>query len=229
MKKIFIIGLIWVFFIPSVFSQNEGHGFFVKRIEYKVLSAYSEKPGLFFGNFDAPVEFNYLPSSTAAMNKELISSFRIVRNSSNILEVKYISNYVEAEEAAKQKYPIQPGNITSEHNKTALAKQHEEMLKLYKIETLSFPISNRFAEKLYEKMVSLIDNFKAKGVPPVYFGGYSVLFRNVVDDEVWSLRIDQPNGDALKMSDLCRQIIKDAISNKFDESKYITVLDSFEN
>ena len=242
MKNIFVTSFLWAFFIPFAFSQNKEHvdgGHFEKSIEYNVKSQYDgshnlnskgEIQKMFFGDFNAPVEFYYLPTSTATMNKELISGFRIVRNSSNILEVKYISNYVEAAEEAQKMYPLNP-NLSWEHpqNKTAWAKQFEEMNKLYKIETLSFPISSRFAENLYQKMVSLIDNFKAKGVPPVIFGGYSAMFRNVVEDEVWSLCIDMPNGDALKMSDLCRQIITDALADQLDETKYITVLKTFEN
>ena len=237
MKKVFITSLLWGFFIPIVFSQNREHvdgGHFVKRIEYNVQSTMDNNHNinskgrtqrLFFSDFNAPVEFSYMPHSTAAMNNELISSFRIVRNSSNILEVKYISNYVEAQEEVEKKYPTNfklPG--THEYNKAAFAKQREEMPKLFKIETLSFPISNQFAERMYKKMVSLIGNFKARGVPALITGGYSVEFRNVVEDEVWSLLIDNPKGDALKMSDLCRQVITDALANKLDERKYISIL-----
>ena len=230
-KKIVIASFLWWFFISFAFSQNGEHvggGHFVKRVEYNVLSP-SDKQRLFFGDFNAAVEFSYLPSSEAALNEELISGFRIVRNSSNILEVKYISNYKEAYKEAEKKYPIIAGNITSKYNKTALANQHEEMSKLYKIETLSFPVSDRFADNLYKKMVSLIDNFKAKGIPPVIFDGYSVSFRTVVDDEVWSLLIQMPQGDALKMAHLCRQIITNAMDNQLDEEKYITVVNTIGN
>ena len=88
-------------------------------------------------------------------------------------------------------------------------------------------IASRLAEKLYEKMVFFIDKFKARGVPPGIYGGYNVVFRNVVDDEVWSLDIHNPKGDALKMANLCRQIITDANANKLDISKYIIVLNTF--
>jgi hypothetical protein len=110
-----------------------------------------------------------------------------------------------------------------------MVKQNEEMLKLFKIDSWSYPINNLFAEKLYEKMSSFIDNFKAKGVPPIILDGYSVTFRTVVDDEVWSLWIHLPQGNALKMSDLCRQIITDGCAGKLDESKYIELLDDFLN
>lgn len=234
-------------------SQNKEHvdgGHFAKIIEYNLqsqsgnnnLNSKGNIEKLFFGDFNAPVEFFYMPSSEAAF-EEAHSGFRIVKNSSKtpyILEVKYISNFKEAHDKACEKYP----SITVsgplyhndalrkeiiEHNRVAFAKQNEEMLKLYVLDLLSYPISNQFAEKTYEKVVSLINNFKAKGVPPTMVDGYSVTFRNVVDDEVWTLRIHMPQGNALKMADLCRQIITDARANKFYEQKYISVLNSFEN
>jgi len=78
-------------------------------------------------------------------------------------------------------------------------KQNEERIKLFQIDSLSFSASTRFAEKLHEKMVSLIANFKAKGVPQIILDGYSVMFCTVVEDEVWSLSIHMPQGSALKI------------------------------
>jgi hypothetical protein len=34
-----------------------------------------------------------------------------------------------------------------------------------------------------------------------------------------------PGGEALKMADICRQIIEDADANKLNETRYITLLD----
>ncbi|MPM72125.1 hypothetical protein SDC9_119098 [bioreactor metagenome] len=56
-------------------------------------------------------------------------------------------------------------------------------------------------------------------------GGHSVVFRNVVDDELWSLSIRNPKGHPLK--ELCMQILTDAKTNQLDESKYMTVLNTF--
>ena len=114
-----------------------------------------------------------------------------------ILEAKRILNNGEVLEAVRS------------HIKN-LEKYFEETNKLTKIDSCSFYISNQLAEKLYEKMVSIIDNFKAKGVPPNYYHGYEVTFRTVVEDEVWTLDINIPTGNARKMSDLCMQIIEDA-------------------
>ena len=120
-----------------------------------------------------------------------------------------------------------PKNIKSlifDHNSAMYPKAREEELKLYTIEARSFPVSDRFAEKLYSKMLSSIDDFKAEGRPEGFFDGYRVTFRCVVGDELRSLHIRMPQGDILAFSDLCRQMIDDAGTDKFDESKYIKSL-----
>jgi hypothetical protein len=37
-----------------------------------------------------------------------------------------------------------------------------------------------------------------------------------------------PEGNALKMADLCRQIITDAIANELDEEEYLYILNEFD-
>jgi hypothetical protein len=55
--------------------------------------------------------------------------------------------------------------------------------------------------------------------------GYSVTFRTVVDNAVlFSLWIQNPNKNILKMTELCRQIMTDALANRLDEQKYLTAL-----
>lgn len=240
MKTAIVTCFIWCIFTPLVFSQNGG-GRFLKRSEYNFsqngyynLSSKGDIEKLFFGKVNAQVEFFFNPSFKGA------SGFRIMRDSldkSYILEVKYISNYKEASDKASAMYPAIASNpfqvakdsidTIAAYNRNAFAKQYEEMNKLYKVETLSFSVSDWFAEKLYEKMVSLIDNFKAKGVPPIMTDGYSVTFRTVVEDEVWALSIHMPQGSALKMADICRQIIEDAKSNKLNESEYNRLIDKW--
>jgi len=215
MKKIFITCFIYVIYIQSSFSQNGNNrncSDFLKRVEYNFeqfgnyrynLKSKSDLEKLFFGDVNADVEFYYMPSAEAAF-KSPPSGFRILKDSidrSYILEIKYISNYREA---------------------------NEETLILYKFETLSFHVSNWFAEKLYDLMVFFIGNFKAKGVerePNIFYirtgHGYSVTFRTVVDDEVWTLWIEEPWENASKKAKLFRTIIEDAIENIFDESKYL--------
>ena len=125
-----------------------------------------------------------------------------------------------------------PGDILnkiSDYNRNITNSYHrmvyEEGIKHYKVETHSLSISNRFAEQLYGKMVLFIGNLKAKGIPPNIGGGTSVSFRTVVEDELWTLDIHVPTGNAHKMSHLCSQIITDVRTNEFDEQKYIKLLD----
>ncbi|MDR1154570.1 MAG: hypothetical protein LBL04_07645 [Bacteroidales bacterium] len=89
-ERIFITGFLWILFIPFAFSQDKEHvdgGHFVKRIEYNLRSRHDRSHNLdskgkieklFFGDFNAEVEFFYLPSEEAAYG-EAYSGFRIVR------------------------------------------------------------------------------------------------------------------------------------------------------
>ena len=232
--------------IRPVFTQN-----FLKRVESNLLvsSTYNlkskgDKEKLLLGDFNAPVEFFFNPYR----GNEGPTSLRIIKDSLNTwsLEVKYISNFKEVNRELSDMYPtigmpameflsgsipIEEQQRIREHNQTALAKQNEERLKLYKADALLFPIGNHFAEQLYEKMVSLIVAFKVKEfVYAISTGGYSVSFRAVVDYEVWSLWISNPpDENERKMVELCRQIITDALANQLDESKYISILNTFEN
>ncbi|MDR0864784.1 MAG: hypothetical protein LBO74_07620 [Candidatus Symbiothrix sp.] len=245
MKKIFITYFLWIIFIPFTISQNViNSGLFLKRVESNLLAHTlynSQSKGdiekLFFGNFNAPVEFFYAPSFEDNLG------FRVMRDSSDtsyIIEIKCFINYEEAAKEAKEKFhlieipielwnslPRDAFNLIFDYNSyAAIGKRYsEELHTLLKVETRSFPISDKFAKKLYDKLVSFIDNFKGKGVPSLIADGYSVTFRTVVDDEVWSLWIHQPQENALKMANLCRQIITDAETNILNESKYIELLD----
>lgn len=253
MRKIILINFFIHFFISFLFSQEGNYIYgshFTKKIEN---SSNIESKGIFekmfFGDSNASVEFFYFPSFDGT------SGFRIVRDpldTSNIFEIKYISNYKDAQNEVLNRYksigiPVNLAlnitddikNLIIEHNKTIHSKQFEEVIKLYKVETISFSVSDQFAEKFYKNLFYFINNFKARKSPPVIssdnvinrrtviLDGYSVLFRIVGDDEVWSLNIVDPQGNALKMSNLCLQIISDALKNEFDESKYMSILNSF--
>ena len=198
------------FFISFAFSQDEVHtreGFFLKRVEHNLimleakynLDSKGDVEKLFFGDFNAPVEFFYA-------GVDGYSGLRIVKDSldtsSYIIEIKYIPNFEEV----RKLYP-------------------PHWLSLYRVETISFPISEQFAKKIHHRMSLQIENFKARGLPLISVGGYTATFRVVVDDEVWSLFIGNPQGKYIrKMADLCREIITDALDNQLDESKYISVL-----
>jgi hypothetical protein len=160
---------------------------------------------LFFGDFSARVEFFYMPYHEEA------SAFRIVKQgSSHILEVKYVSNFKEVRKMFEDKS----------------VSNFDEEVKLYEVETRSVPVSNYFVEELYQKIASFIVNFEATEVEkpdivPVFSVGHSVIFRSVIKKELWSLWISPPQGDALKLDKLCREIINDIRANKFSESIYI--------
>jgi hypothetical protein len=105
-------------------------------------------------------------------------------------------------------------------------KQHEKSLELYKVETVSAPVKNDFAGKLYGVISSAIKNFVMKGVPASVLDGYTVTFRCVAEDEVWTLTVRVPAGEIGTLTDMCRQMTEDIETNNFNESKYIA---SFEN
>jgi hypothetical protein len=211
MKRLVIVVFFWCSLISFALAQNVEEGTFLKRVEHNMimleadynLKSKGDIEKLFWGNFNAPVEFFYSPAFEGA------SGFRIVRDSLNnscILEVKHISNM-----------------------EWVRTFNRSEWLNRYKIDFLHFSISALFAEDLYRKTVSFINNFKVKGMPHIAVDGYSITFRTVVDDEVWSLWISNPQGkNVLKMSDLCREIITDALNGKLDEQKYLFVLNTFE-
>ena len=262
MKRIIFACFVCVFSIPFAFSQNvKAHfngGNSLKRIEnnmtfgpgfYNIYSK-SDLEKLFFGDFNALIEFCYDPSSE--VNPCVPSGFRIIRdslNSSYILEVKHISNYREAsKEASKEVKKAQMPKLLDlpvrlldslsrdvfnqiwEYNRNISGYKvynkmySEELPKHFKVEIKSISISNQFAEKLYKMMGSFIDNFTAKGIPGMVLDGYSVSFRTVVADEVWSLGIHEPRGNAEIMTNLCMKIIKDANDDQLDESMNLSVL-----
>lgn len=270
MKRVFIVFFLWNYFIPFAFSQNVDHisgdnylgGHFLKRVEYNLISrgfgsfpsiynlkSKNDVEKLFFGDFNAPVEFFYNPSSE--VEPCIPSGCRIVRDSLNIsciLEVKYITNYREASKEAYEKakenrnrhlidlpakvldsLPRDVFNRIWDYNSKQTVSMYYEKSIRFNVDIRSFPVSDQFAEKLYKKMVSFICNFKAKGVPPTILDGYLVTFRTVVEDEVWSLNIHIPQGNALKMADLCREIITDAKADKLNEQKYMTILDTLDS
>ena len=262
MKRIILACFVCVFSIPFAFSQNVEDqfncGLSSKRIEnnmtfgvgnYNIYNK-SDIEKLFFGDFNALIEFCYEPSPE--FNPCVPSGFRIIRdslNSSYILEVKHISNYSEASKEAPKEaetmhmpqltgLPVRlldsiPRDVSNQireyirsiSDKNVYRKMYfEELSKHFKVEIKSIPISNQFAEKLYKMMGSFIENFKAKGVPPHAVDGYSVSFRTVVADEVWSLRIHMPRGNAEIMTNLFMKIIKDANDDQLDESMNLSVL-----
>lgn len=253
MKKILAFFFTSIFFVLPVFSQNTGNngGEFTKRIEYnKIVFVnnynFNSKGTIekqFFGDFNAPFEFFFDPSF-AWMGRY---GFRLIQDSlmNNILEIKFTFNLEGTQKKVHDKYPIRTvsstelasmpkdslnliGKQNTENIQKAITDQIREQGKLSPIDSRSFPVSNQFAEILYKKAVSLIDNFKATGIKPLIEDCYTATFRTVVDDEVWSLAIHCPAADALKMTNLYKQIIFETLSTeKVDETTYIKLLVEF--
>ena len=202
---------------------------------------------LFFGDIPSPIEFIYFPPHEGASAARVKSNFS---NSSYILEVKYVSNYSEAADEARRRYPSialwDPSDVTDDivqHNREVFARQRERKLQLFEVETLSFPISSLLVEKLHANIATFINNYEEKNSFPddsadsvcpetgaeytqlrISVGGDAVLFRILVDDEIHSLRIHNPENRALEFSNLFRQMIEDAIAGEFDEERYMEFL-----
>jgi hypothetical protein len=230
-------------------------GHFLKRIEYNIimpgetevdnmynLDGKSILDRILFGRINSLIEFVFEDSPEG---DDEVSALRIVRNSrtdSYQLEImrmpdlEKVYNAIRFLSAKVNKTVIPPELIQmislecrvllDKHNKEVdCVKVSDDLFKPYRPESKTFQINNEFAEKLHNKIVTLIDNFKAAGIPPLIFDGYKVTFRVIVENEVWSLSIHMPQKNALIMANLCKQIIEDADVNKLNETKYVTLLD----
>ena len=198
-----------------------------------------------FGNTNAKVEFVVEPSFEGAYG------IRVIKDSSETsssLEVKRIINWKEVEKQMQKAFPVKGYTIQELNAKIAERekmseeerelsilksrirneKREKESLKRYQVHTFIIPISDLFAEKLYAKFVSFIDDFKAKELEPnlLMGDGETTVFRCIVDQEIWTLAIPfKTEEKARELSDLCKQIVEDAEAGRFDESKYIGSLE----
>ncbi|MQX28014.1 hypothetical protein GHJ49_10250 [Alistipes sp. dk3620] len=198
-----------------------------------------------FGNTNAKVEFVVEPSFEGAYG------IRVIKDSSETsssLEVKRIINWKEVEKQMQKAFPVKGYTIQELNAKIAERekmseeerelsilksrirneKREKESLKRYQVQTFIIPISDLFAEKLYAKFVSFIDDFKAKELEPnlLMGDGETTVFRCIVDQEIWTLSIPfKTEEKARELSDLCKQIVEDAEAGRFDESKYIGSLE----
>ena len=198
-----------------------------------------------FGNTNAKVEFVVEPSFEGAYG------IRVIKDSSETsssLDVKRIINWKEVEKQMQKAFPVKGYTIQELNAKIAERekmseeerelsilksrirneKREKESLKRCQVHTFIIPISDLFAEKLYAKFVSFIDDFKAKELEPnlLMGDGETTVFRCIVDQEIWTLSIPfKTEEKARELSDLCKQIVEDAEAGRFDESKYIGSLE----
>ena len=111
-------------------------------------------------------------------------------------------------------------------------KYVRELYKSYRPTPASFEISEKFALKLYDKISVLIRDFKAvrvqeydPGIIITIIDGESVTFRCVAGDELWSLKVHDPQNVVLEMSDLFNMMITESKAGQpIDEAKYIKLL-----
>ena len=250
-----LITIVCLLSIQTLFAQEqEQYPYdgpqFVKRIENNVLNlpirafrpdgsiiihynlnSKTEVEKLFFGEFNAPVEYFFEPDFGTAFG------FRIVKDSvsdSPMLEIKIISNYDEVRVELEEKFPsigfknpsLVPDSVIKQsaiHNRSMYAKRKEESLKLYRIKTFSFPVSSQFAEILRDNMATLIEHFE--GLPGGQYETCAVTFRYVVGNEVRTLLIQgKPQGKIFQLCELCQQIIADGIGGKLNEPRYMELL-----
>ncbi|GHT24543.1 hypothetical protein FACS189430_09620 [Bacteroidia bacterium] len=193
------------------FPDTSGRNFF-KRIEYNFgsggfnnFNCKTDMEKLFFGDFNAMVEFFI---ETSSEHEEGPYGFRVFLDS------------------LKTGYIIESKRITNWRAASSGMSKRNESLKHYEITCQSLPVNNLFAEKLHETFVSAIDNFVGKGGPAGIRDGYWAIFRCVVEDELWTFTMQVPQGKFLKLTNLCKQIMGDVETNNFNESKYIELLDN---
>ena len=134
------------------------------------------------------------------------------------------------------KIPSEIQDSIRKHNEEALVYRltcyDEALFAPYLAKSQGFRITKELAEKLHDTTAALIRNFKAEGTPAWGLGFPSELtFRCVVGDEVWTLRITDPQRGRRPrlLSDICRQIITDALNNEMNEAEYIKQLDKLKN
>lgn len=225
-------------------KYSEGYGTGIPPDSYNFESK-SNLELLFFGDINARLEYFVDPSF------EGNSGLRLIRDSTDtsfLLEVKRIVNMEEVQKQINEEFPskgfstqreldsilAQEARMTEEdkerralENGIRNQKIRKERYKRYQIQIRSAPVSDAFADALYAKFISTIDNFTMKGRPPYAGDGDSMTFRVVVDDDVWTLTIHNPRAENIrKLIDLCNRMIADVEAGTFDETEYIKLLDN---
>jgi hypothetical protein len=197
---------------------------------------YLEK--LFFGDLNAQVEYLMIPPFAGAYGLRIVKTGQ---NASYKIEIKYIANYKEAESQIDEKFPLGSMSIEkalgmseeekhrmAEATRIKLIEREKASLKLYKVKTLTVPVSAAFAETLHARITSAIQVLDMeKKVPGMIFDPDKIIFRCIVGDELWTLAYRNPQGEIGELSDLCKRIVEDAEAGRFDESKYIGRLEDY--
>jgi len=255
-KKLYLIFLI-AFCCQNSSAQNANHfgggGDFTKTVEYNILipgatedlhiynlDSKSDLDKIFFGYENSFVEYVF----NSGIMREPSAGLRIRYEKSKksyLLEIFLLPNSNEklrnvSEKLKKIDIPeiVKFKNFISYEGQKWIEDYNKkispgDIYSQYREEPKSFEISNSFAEKLHAATNSLIRDFKAEGIPAIIFDGYSTTFRCVVGSELWTLKIHEPQNEALQLSDMFRQIVSDSVdSKKLDESKYMEILENID-
>ena len=165
---------------------------------------------LFPGNINAKIEFMTICGFAGINGLRLIDSL-----GKHTLEV------------TNNPYPRMSDSIQDKRY-----KYHQENSYYNVISTISIPISDKLAEKLYERTVQIICTYephirvvssKEECRYKVHCSdGGDYTFRSVIGDDLWSLNVNCPmGGDAARLANVLDQIIYYIQNNSFDETKFI--------
>ena len=225
------------------------------KLTYKYnLSSKSANEKFLFGNVNAEVEFFTEPSFSSPYG------LRIIRDSLNRphLEIRMVANYGEVEKLLGEKYPnkylvlgsgewdkLKDLKQTDEeketmvaHNRDMGAKREKERWELYCQEVHSVPVTDAFAQLLFECVSSAIDTFKGISSRKIVNGmifenlildGDTRIFRCVVDDEVWMLKVHEPTDRTKALATICDNLFNDVKGHTFREEKYLEELTQLAN
>lgn len=225
------------------------------KLTYKYnLSGKSVNEKFLFGDMNAEVEFFTEPSFSSPYG------LRIIRDSLNFshLEIREVANYGEVEKRLGEKYSnkylvfgpdeldkFKDFKLSDEekeamaaHNREMGAKREEERWELYRKEVHSVPVTDAFAQLLFERVSFAIDTFKGVSSRKIVNGmilenvildGDTRIFRCVVDDEVWMLKVHEPTGRTKALATICDNIFNDVKEHTFREEKYLEELKQLAN
>ncbi|WP_443776562.1 hypothetical protein [Alistipes ihumii] len=203
------------------------------------LGSKSDLERLFFDRFNAPVEFFFRPDPGMNDPRD-VAGLRILKDTADNsyrIEVKRIANFKEVDDEVDKEYPyvcfraedMTPELFDSmirrhiEHNDSMDTKRRQERMKRYRVETKSFRIGQQLADALYDRITDMIEHFDSRYEGR--YAAYSVTFRCVVGNEVWTLFFrDVPQGETLALSDLCMRMLRDAKTDDWAEAEYLNLL-----
>lgn len=188
-----------------------------------------------FPDVNSRVEYFAEPSFSGAYG------FRILKINDRAykIEVKWISNWDEAQKKVAQEIPIKNSdkNVLDKkskeekeqilaYNRQQYKKRDNEVVSKYTVSSKNIYISNVLANQLYSSFMTLIRDYKNKGIPPTILDGTNAIFRCVVYDEVWNFSIHEPSGEFGKLMEICDSMVRKAQANKIEieEKEYLRQL-----